>query len=147
MVAQGSNSADQEVATKGQTSVRLPGPVLLLLVALLLFMSGTMTASVLGWAGSTRLDPCSATDLAAGQGGVDLRGAEISGSMLAGANLCGADLRGAVLRDACLRGANLDAADLTGAILEGSDFSGASTQRTRGLPTTLPRSTSACSTK
>jgi Pentapeptide repeats (8 copies) len=124
----------------------MPGPALLLLGVLLVFMVGSLTATALGWVTSEPDDPCVAGDRKAGVRGSDLSGANLSGAHLGGANLCGADLRGALLRDACLRGAHLKGADLTGAILTGADVTGASIEGAAGLPDELPQSPSACPT-
>jgi hypothetical protein len=60
-----------------------------------------------------------------GDGGPDLRRADLAGRDLAGEQLRGADLRGAVLIGADLTGADLRRADLLGADLRGATLRGA----------------------
>lgn len=121
----------------------LPGPVLLLAMALGLFLAGGATATALGSVTQSPMDRCESTAEGISDG-LDLAGADLSGAMLAGAELCGANLRGAILERACLRGVRLDGSDLTGAIFTGADMTGARTAGTAGLPKDLPQSESAC---
>jgi uncharacterized protein YjbI with pentapeptide repeats len=58
-----------------------------------------------------------ASSLTRGDGGAELRGADLVGRNLAGADLRGANLRGALLVGADLRGADLRGADVIGADL------------------------------
>lgn len=122
----------------------LPSPGILLLAALLLFMAGTMTASLVGWASSPTQDLCASSSQDAGFVGLDMHGADLAQAQLAGAELCGANLRGAILREACLRGARLDGADLTGAVVTGADFTEATVRGAVGVPQELPTAPSAC---
>lgn len=121
--------------------VRVPAPVVILGLALGLFLLGGVSATALGLVSKESPNTCAHAK--AGQGS-DLAGADLTGSMLAGAELCGSNLRGAILVGACLRGARLQGADLTGALLDSADMTGAETSGTLGLPSPLPRSSTAC---
>lgn len=125
------------------TSTWMPGPVLVLAMALGLFLGGGAMATALGLVTRVPFDPCESVAVSISHG-LDLAGADLSRAMLGGAGLCGADLRGAILEGACLRGARLEGADFTGAVLRGSDMTGARTAGAVGLPADLPNDESAC---
>jgi hypothetical protein len=63
--------------------------------------------------------------------GIDLRGANLTGSIWGASWLVGAHLQCANLEGADLRGANLTGANLSGAYLKGTDFTGANLEGTK----------------
>ena len=127
------------------SSRRLPGPVLLLAVALALFLAGGATATALGFAARSPVDHCASVAEGVGTDGVNLAGYHLTGSMLAGAELCGADLRGNHLSNRPVYEVCASREpNLTGAVLTGADMTGAKTSGAAGLPEDLPQAESAC---
>ena len=72
----------------------LPGPLWLLLVALLLSAGGRCVPAF-GPTSPCTVDLCAMGSERAGTGGPDMHGADLTDARLAGARLCGADLKAA----------------------------------------------------
>lgn len=114
--------------------MRWASPATWAVLALLIFMGGSITASVAGLGRPSSQKVCDASKTLNLDGcdlrrasvvGADLHGARLRGSNLDGVDLRRADLRGAHLEGASLQNAWLDRATLVGAWLSGGNLGAA----------------------